>query len=178
MKLLFSRKLLLPFLMLSCFISYAQEERNEQNADDTLQVVVPSTEIADLNMIKPPQGFEVSPIFNGYLSMQTSTAIQMQMIRNIVYPKLLDGMNEEWMAKYSMTYISDTSIVTDAGYKGHLFKYSYTDHEKNYEAIRYVVYIGDLKDTLWMNIVYPRMMEELVEDEVLKSLKTVNLKPE
>ena len=178
MKLSFSKNLFLLLLLLSGFVSYAQEGRNEQGQDDSLVVIVPTSEPADLRMITPPQGFEESTIFNGYLSIYTSTAIQMQMIQNVVYPKLLEGMNEEWASKYSMTKISDTSIVTDSGFKGHVYKYTYYDSEMKYQAIRYVVYIGDLKDTLWLNIVYPESVEELVEDEILKSLKTVNLKPE
>jgi hypothetical protein len=178
MRLTFTNNLLLLLLLISASVSYAQEERINQSQDDSLLVVVPIAEPADLLMITPPQGFEESTIFNGYLSIYTSTAIQMQMIRNVVFPKLLEGMNEEWAARYSMTKISDTILVTDAGFKGHMYKYTYYDAEMKYQAIRYVVYIGDMKDTIWLNIVYPESVEALVEDEILKSLKTVNLKPE
>jgi len=177
MKRLLQKRFLLLLLLFTSVSVYAQEERNGQNnQDDSLKVIEPVQEYADLKMLTPPEGFEISEAFNGYLSLQTSSGIIMTMIRNAVYPRIADGMNEEFYAKNGLTYISDTTIVTDAGYKGRIYKLSYVQKES--EFIRYMVYIGDLKDTLWLNITYPKMMEELVEDEILKSLKSVTLKPE
>lgn len=177
MKRLFNGHVLLLMLLFTGFSVSSQEEReNQNNQDDSLEVIVPTQEYANLKMLTPPEGFEISDAFNGYLSLQTSSGIIMTMIRNAVYLRIAEGMNDEFYAKNQLTYISDTTIVTDAGYKGRVYKLKYT--QKDNEFIRYMVYIGDLKDTLWLNITYPKMMEELVEDEILRSLKSVTLKPE
>lgn len=151
------------------------QEGHEHN-DDSLKVVVPSQEYADLSMMTPPQSFVVSEAFNGYISYQTSSAIIMTLINDAVYLKIAEGMNEDFYAKNKLTYISDEKIETDHGYKGHAFKLSF--ELEGDEWIRYMVYIGDLEKTLWLNITFPKLVEELVEGEILKSIQSVNINPE
>ena len=38
-----------------------------------------------------------------------------------------------------------------------------------------MVYVGDLNQTLWLAVTYPKMGEELVEGEILKCIQTINL---
>ena len=177
MKHLFFGHLLFVSLLLCSFSSYSQEERSSgESPQDSMQVVVPTSEYADLAMLVPPPSFEESPSFNGYVSYQTGSGIIMTLITNVVYVRLAEGMDDAFYEKNSLTYISDAPIETDAGYKGRMFKLTYTMDETDF--IRYMVYISDLENTLWLNITYPTMMEDLVEDEILKSIQSVNLKPE
>ncbi len=154
-------------------VTFAQE--GHEDNDDSLKVVVPSQENADLNMLVPPQSFVVSEAFNGYISFQTSSAIIMTMINDAVYVKIAEGMTEEFYAQNKLTYISDSKIETDHGFKGRMFKLTF--ELEGDQWIRYMVYIGDLENTLWLNITYPKLVEELVEEEILKSIQSVNLNP-
>lgn len=177
MQLLLRQCLLLLSTLLLTFTSFSQEEGSSvKPQEDSLEVIQPTQELADLKMLTPPEGFEISEAFNGYLSLQTSSGIIMTLIRNAVYPRIAEGMNEAFYEKNQLTYISDSSIVTDYGYKGHIYKLSFVQKETKF--IRYMAYIGDLKDTLWLNVSYPEMMDALLEEDILKSFKSVNLKPE
>lgn len=175
-------KRLLPVILLltvSAFFSFftlAQEVEKTYAEDDSLKVVIPSTENASLNMLTPPPTFEVSQAFNGYLSMQNSSAIIMTQINNANYLKIAEGMTEEWYASQRLTFISSSDVITNHGNKGKMFKASFTLEGDPW--IRYMVYIGDLEKTLWLSITYPGKLEELVEGEILKSIYSVNLNPD
>ena len=156
------------FLILVAHSTYAQE--------DSLEVVVPSSQEANIRCIVPPAGFEVSTAFNGYLSMPNSAAIIMMQINNANYLKIAEGMTEEWCAANNLKLLSSSTLESDYGVKGRIFKLSFM--LEGDEWLRYMVFAGDLEKTLWLNITYPHKLEELIEGEVLKSLKTVNLNPD
>ena len=156
------------FTLMIVFAANAQE--------DSLEVVVPSSQEADVRCIVPPAGFEVSTAFNGYLSMPNSAAIIMMQINNANYLKIAEGMTEEWCTANNLKLLSSSTLESDHGVKGRIFKLSFM--LEGDEWIRYMVFAGDLEKTLWLNITYPYKLEELIEGEVLKSLKTVNLNPE
>lgn len=169
-------------LMFGVFLSqgaHCQIDTNNsssQEADTSLQYVQPSTEKADLNMIIPPSGFVVSDAFNGYLNISISTAIIMTQINNATYLQICDGMTNDFYDSNQLTYISDTSFVSDNGVKGHYYKLSF-ELDGN-ELIRYMVYAGDFEKTLWLNITFPKLLEELVEEEIIKSIQSITLNPE
>lgn len=142
---------------------------------DSLQVVVPETVAADLNMIEPPATFEPSDAFNGYISLENSSAIMMTQINNANYLKIAEGMNDEFFAKNKLNFISEENFVSEHGIKGIIYKFWFELKGDRY--IRYMVYAGDLSTTLWLNITYPEMLQELVEMEILKSIETINLNP-
>lgn len=146
-----------------------------QISDDSLQVVVPETVGADLNMIEPPETFKPSDAFNGYISLENSSAIIMTQINNANYLKIAEGMNDDFFAKNRLNFISEENFVSKHGVKGIIYKFWFELKGDRY--VRYMVYAGDLSTTLWLNITYPEMLQELVEMEVLKSIKTINLNP-
>lgn len=162
----------LPFA--SIFAQQDSTATNRQN-EDSMQVVVPQSVYADIRMMTPPAGFIVSTGFNGYINYQTSSAIQMTFIENAIFVKITEGMNEDFYKQNKLNYISDSTFVSQYGVKGHLYKLWFVLEGHTY--IRYMVYAGDLKNTLWINITYPKMVEELVEDELIKSINTINLNP-
>lgn len=142
---------------------------------DSIIYIVPEQVDADLNMIKSPEGFIPSEAFNGYINLQASSAIMMILIKNVNYINICQGMKEDFFLKNKLTLISDESIVSDFGVKGHKYKFAFVLNEVNF--IRYMVYSGDLNQTLWLNITYPLQMEELIESEILKSIQSINLNP-
>ena len=77
--------------------------------------------------------------------------------------------------KVAFNFISKEKFVSDHGVKGIQYKFWFELEGNKY--VRYMVYAGDLSTTLWLNITYPKMLEELVEMEILKSIKTITLNP-
>jgi hypothetical protein len=141
--------------------------------DDSMRVVIPSTENASLNILIPPAGFEVSTAFNGYISMPNSSAIIMTQINNANYLKIAEGMTDEWYVENRLTFISSGDVKSDFGVKGKFFKSSFELQADTW--IRYMVYVGDLEKTIWLSITYPSKLEELIEGEILKCLQTIDL---
>ena len=137
---------------------------------------MPTTEDAPINCIVPPAGFNVSDAFNGYISMPNSSAIIMMQINNANYLKIAEGMNEEYCRENNFQFISSTDITSDHGVKGKMFKLGFM--LEGDEWVRYMIFAGDLQKTIWLNVTYPRKLEELIEGEILKCVKTINLNPE
>lgn len=152
-----------------------QRNADNQNYQDSVQYVEPQMVDPDLDMIVPPKSFVVSDAFNGYISFENSSAIIMTQINNSNYLKIAEGMNESFYKANNLNFISKEKFTSDNGVKGVMFKLWF--ELKGDKYIRYMVYSGDLEKTLWLNITYPQMLEELIEMEILESLKTINLNP-
>lgn len=163
------RTIVLLSLITTSLLSWGQVNQ------DSLEVVVPETVLADLNMIDAPATFNPSDAFNGYLSIENSSAIIMTQINNANYLKIAEGMNDEFYTKNNLNFISKESFVSENGVKGVTFKLWFELKGDRY--IRYMVYAGDLSTTLWLNITYPEMLQELVEMEILKSIQSITLNP-
>ncbi len=144
------------------------------NRPDTI-FVEPSSVNADLSLIIPPEGFVVSEAFNGYIHYQMATAIIMTMIEGANYINIEKGMTEDFFKVNQLHFITKEKVVTDNGTKGLSYKFSFT--LENTEFIRYMVYIGDLNNTLWMNITYPKMADELLSSEIEKVIQSAQLTP-
>jgi hypothetical protein len=127
-------------------------------------------------LITPPEGFEPTDLFNGYMHSQASSGIIMTMIENANYIKLSEGMTEEFFRKNDLEFISKKDFVSDNGINGVQYKFSFVTSEIPF--IRYMVYAGDLNNTLWLNITYPAKLEGLVEGEILNAIQSIKLKVE
>ncbi len=160
------------FVLLTINIVVAQEVNIKE---DSAKYIVPQSENADLKLIVPPSGFEVSTLFNGYIYLQGSSSIIMTLIEDVNYMKICEGMTDEFYKRNKLTYISDSKFTSVAGVKGRMYKFSFQIENDQY--IRYMVYAGDLKRTLWLNITYPIKFEELIEGEMIKSINSINFKP-
>ncbi len=126
-------------------------------------------------MLVPPTGFVVSDRFNGYIHYQAGAAIIMSMIENTNFLNIEKGMTDEFFKANQLTLIEKRNLETNIGTKGLVYKFSFVLKEKIY--IRYFVYAGDLNNTLWLAITYPRDLETLVDSEILKSIQTININP-
>jgi hypothetical protein len=82
-------------------------------------------------------------------------------------------MNGDFYNKNQFKYLSSQDIRTQSGFLGKCYKLSFTLEDNNF--IRYIAYISDMNNTLWINVTYPKIVESLVEKEILKSINNVNL---
>jgi len=129
----------------------------------------------DLGILIPPPCFVVSTAFNGYICVSNGSALLMQMIENISYLQATKNMNDEFFKTNGFTFISVIDLIATSGVKGKVYKLTYV--QKDQEYIRYMVFAGDLEKTIWLNITYPKIVEELMEIEILKCLQTLTLNP-
>lgn len=171
-------KPLLKLTILKLFVffagfSHTQTDTLSNQQQDSVSYLVPEVVNPGLDLIVPPKSFVVSEAFNGYISYENSSAIIMTEIRNSNYLKIAEGMNEEFYKANNLNYISKEKFVSENGVQGVMFKLWFELKGDRY--IRYMVYAGDLEKTLWLNITYPHMLEELIELEILKSIKTIKL---
>lgn len=173
MKLTLLSGLLFILLLISSSFGYSQNDTISQREE--MQYTEPQSLPAELSMITPPEGFELTDKFNGYIHYKTGSAIIMTLIKDATYLMLAKGMTEEFFLQNKLTLISERKVITDNGTKGIDYKFSFKIQEIDF--IRHMVYVGDMNQTLWLAITYPKMAEELVEDEVLKCVQTVNLSP-
>lgn len=174
MRLLILQGFILINSLLISGVSLSQSDSigKSESHNDSILFVVPEIKNAELSMIVPPSGFEVSTAFNGYIHMGASSAIILTMIEGVNFIKIAEGMTDEYFTRNKLTRISESKIDTDSDLKGISYKLSFAIDKTDF--IRYMVYIGDLNRTLWLNITYPVQVEELVEAEILKSIQSVN----
>lgn len=165
--------LLSGLLLIVSFFGHSQNDTISEREEP--KYVEPSSVYANLSMITPPEGFEPSEQFNGYIHFKTGSAIIMTLIKDATYLMIAKGMTEEFFAANKLTLLSERKVTTDNGTKGIDYKFSFVIQEL--EFIRHMVYVGDLNQTLWLAITYPKMAEELVEDQLLKSIQSINLNP-
>jgi hypothetical protein len=159
-------------LVLFCFLTTSKAVYAQQ---DTVAYTVPESKNAALSLLIPPPCFEPSKDFNGYLCLANGSAIMMQLIENVSYLQATQGMTDEFFRTNGFTYISVIDLKSTHNLKGKVYKLTYVHKELEY--VRYMVFAGDLTRTLWLNITYPKVVEELMELEVLKSLQTLTLNP-
>ncbi|MFT5858393.1 MAG: hypothetical protein ACI865_000480 [Flavobacteriaceae bacterium] len=158
------------------FVSAAQEEPvSTEQSDDSLIFVLPQESNAELTLIVPPEGFEPTDKFNGYLHVQASSGIIMTMIENANHVKMDEGMTDDFFKANQLTLIERKDIKSDNLVSGTLYKCSFTTGETPF--IRYIVFAGDLNKTLILHITYPSKIEGLVEPEILKSIQSITLNP-
>lgn len=165
----------LTFIFTCYFASNLCAQADSLVQKEELKYVEPTSSPASLKMITPPEGFEPTDRFNGYIHYKTGSAIIMTLIEDATYLGLAKGMTPEFFEQNKLTLISERKVLTDNGTKGVDYKFSFVLQDIDF--IRHMVYVGDLNQTLWLAVTYPKMGEELVEGEILKCIQTINLNP-
>jgi hypothetical protein len=157
----------------------AQENQSntgkQHESKDSLIVIKPEEKLADLGFIIPPEGFESTDLFNGYLHAMAGCGIIMTMIDNVNYIKMDEGMTEEFFVSEKLEFIKKDSFTSDNGISGIHYKSTFVIEEQSF--VRYLVFAGDLNKTLWLNITYPSKLEAIMEPEILKSIQSITLNP-
>lgn len=148
--------------------------RTETVANDNVQYITPKLSQANISCITPPEGFVVSEAFNGYIHFQTSSTILIQYIEKANYIQLTESMNDAFYKRNNLTFVSKVPFETADGVSGIIFTSTFQLEET--EFVRYIVYLGDLNNTLWLNITYPVMIEGMVKNLLEESIKTAQFK--
>jgi len=147
------------FLMLSVGLGLSQK--------------MPATKNANINVITPPIGFDTTSAFNGYLSIQNSAAIMMLQLDNSNYIRIAEAIDQDYMDRNKLILKSKEDIVTRSGSKGKGLTFSFELNGNTF--IRKMVFIGNTKKTLWLNITYPMDLEELLSGPINSSIATANI---
>lgn len=131
----------------------------------------PKTIPAKLSILTPPNGFVASDQFNGYINVNQGSVILLTMIENVSYPILEKSMTVAAFERNNVVLIKKSKIKTDSQLGGVSYKFAYKVKET--ELIRYMFYVGNLNKTLWVNVSYPKMIDSLIEKEILKSIQSI-----
>ena len=134
---------------------------------------MPATKNANINVITPPIGFDTTSAFNGYLSIQNSAAIMMLQLDNSNYIRIAEAIDQDYMDRNKLILKSKEDIVTRSGSKGKGLTFSFELNGNTF--IRKMVFIGNTKKTLWLNITYPMDLEELLSEPIDNSIATANI---
>jgi hypothetical protein len=176
MKFTFRHSLSALLFVCTTLSSLAQEDSLRvmpKEAEPTYEIPAPVK--VNLSMITPPQEFQISPSFDGYINFQSSSAIMMTLIDNVNYVKIKESVNEDWFKSNGLTKISEKDFVSENGVHGSWYKSSFSVKETDF--YRYTVFAGDLKQTLMLNITFPVNMKEIVENAILLSINSINFNP-
>jgi hypothetical protein len=133
----------------------------------------PTTKNANIYAIDAPEGFDTTSSFNGYLSIQNSAAIIMLQLENSNYIRIFKAIDQSYLDRNKLRLIERGDLKTRSGDKGKFLTLSFDLNGDVF--IRKMVFIGDTKNTLWLNITYPKDLEELLEQPIERSIKTANL---
>lgn len=134
---------------------------------------IPATKNANINAITPPIGFDTTSAFNGYLSMQNSAAIMMLQLDDSNYIRIVEAIDQDYMDRNKLILKSKEDIVTRSGSKGKGLTFSFELNGNTF--IRKMVFIGNTKKTLWLNITYPMDLEELLSGPIENCIATSNI---
>jgi len=134
---------------------------------------IPATKNANIAAITPPIGFDTTSAFNGYLSMQNSAAIMMLQLENSNYIRIIEAIDQDYMDRNKLTLKSKEDIITRSGSKGKGLTFSFELNGNTF--IRKMVFIGNTKKTLWLNITYPMDLVELLTGPIDNSIATANI---
>lgn len=135
---------------------------------------MPATKDANLNAITPPIGFDTTSAFNGYLSIQNSAAIVMLQLENSNYIRIAEAINQDYIERNKLVLKKREDIRTTSGDNGKGLTFTFDLNGATF--IRKMIFIGDTKKTLWLNITYPMDLEELLSDPINNSISTANIK--
>lgn len=163
-------------LFFSSLNAVSQNVENENiTKDSETQYIIPKKLNADLSLITAPNGFVSAEQFNGYIYTQASAAIIMTMIEEVNYLKICEGMTSDYFAQNKLTKITEGKFTSIEKVKGQYYKCSFVLDGVDY--IRIMVFAGDLTKTLWLNITYPTKFEELLEEEIFTTIRSISLNP-
>jgi hypothetical protein len=155
-----------------CIVFFASSQQ-----DSTY--LTPETVSSDIHSVIPPNGFLPSEKFTGYFDAKSSASIVMTTIKNITYPMLTKSIDANFALTNKLNKIGEGEISATSGLKGVWYKYTFeidakmpNDSTKNIVFVRYLAFVGDLKQTLWLNVTYPQMMDALLDPEIIKCFNT------
>jgi len=123
--------------------------------------------------ITPPQYFEPSAQFNGYMHPTSAATILIQEISGTYFRTILPGLTAEYFESEGVQLISQEAVTTASGMKGQLYILRFTIQEVDFE--RLMLFTGDYQNTAWLIANYPLMAKPELEEVIRNSLLSVQL---
>ena len=145
---------------------------NAQDEKDSAQYVVPASTAADLAMIEAPEGFIKANQFNGYYHPLSQTSMVLTIVEGATYVNIKRGLTPEYYAKQRLTFVGEKEITTVSGLNGVMITCEFDLDGKR--MVRNMVFIGDLRNTLWLSVTYHKDMSALLEPELFRAYQTVH----
>lgn len=136
-------------------------------AQDEGRVSVPGSKIS----MVPPEGFELSQDFQGFIHLASTSAIQVTDRPGVSPVSLKFSFTKEVLEPQGITLISQEDVETNSGVPSTLVLVSFTVDGMDFE--RYIFITGDHNNMYIINANYPVMTKELIQDEMKKALLTV-----
>ena len=112
-------------------------------------------------------------IRDSYLSMQNSAAIMMLQLENSNYIRIVEAIDQDYMDRNKLFLQQKEDIRTTSGIKGKGLTFTFELNGDTF--IRKMIFIGNTKKTLWLNITYPKDLEELLPGPINESIATANI---
>jgi hypothetical protein len=128
---------------------------------------------ADLRLITVPEGFVSATNFNGYIHLNTATSIVMTSVEHVNFLRLCAGMTPEFFSMNGLSLVEENEFTSDYNVSGRFYKAHFVIDKLPH--VRYMIFSGDINNTLWLNITYPQMFEPLIGKEVpgiIQSIKS------
>lgn len=129
----------------------------------------------------PPKGYVVLPMIdgtgersNGYINRDYGAGILLTMLSGVDYNSLANLTKEGFDSNEEVYVMETKEFKTETGLSGVHFKVLFSEQKNTF--IRYLIYVGNESQTLWLNITYPVIMNDEVEADILRSLTSINLK--
>jgi hypothetical protein len=129
---------------------------------------------ADLRLIAVPEGFVSSTSFNGYIHLNSATSIVMTSVEHVNFLRLCAGMTPEFFSMNGLTLVEEKEFTSDYNVSGRYYKAHFIIDKLPH--VRYMIFSGDINNTLWLNITYPQMFEPLIEKEISGIIQSIKAK--
>lgn len=146
---------------------FSQEENIDKSYPEP--EVIP----AQLSFLTPPDGFVPATDFEGYINVNMGSAILMSVIDNIPYSILKVSMTDTFFVENQLIKIAETPLSISDEIQGVVYKCEF--NTQGHDFIRLIVYAGNLTQTLWLNITYPKIVDEQLSPAMMRSFNSINL---
>ncbi|MEX0812928.1 MAG: hypothetical protein WD048_11985 [Chitinophagales bacterium] len=136
-------------------------------AQESDRISVPGSKVS----MVPPEGFELSNEFQGFIHLASSSAIQVTEHPGVNPAAMKFSFTEEVLEPQGITLEGKEEVKTNAGVPASLILVSFTVEGMDFE--RYIFITGDHNNMYIINANYPVMTKELIQDKMKESLLTV-----
>jgi len=83
-------------------------------------------------------------------------------------------MTPEFFTMNGLTLVEEKEFTSDYNVSGRYYKADFIIDKLPH--VRYMIFSGDINNTLWLNITYPQMFEPLIEKEISGIIQSIKAK--
>lgn len=121
--------------------------------------------------IRPPRYFVKMENESVFLHVQTSSSIAIDYLGDYPYVMVTENMTAEHLEMQGASLIEEMDIKTIYGYTGKLYIMEF--NIKGVDFLRLMFFTGDLNRSFIAVANYPKMMDEIERQAVIKSFQTI-----